>query len=100
MKENKAVNNNIIKNNNNKLISVFNYLKTFLNKKPFMTTLCNHVFHSYCLEHWLEIKNKCPYCKQTIPELEGDIIMVSIIIMFLFLLLYNYVYNYIYLYLL
>lgn len=72
MKENKAVNNNIIKNdnNNNKLISVFNYLKTFLNKKPSMITPCNHVFHNYCLEHWLEIKNECPYCKQTIPKLE------------------------------
>ena len=72
MKENKAVNNNIIKNknNNNKLISVFNYFKTFLSKKPFMITPCNHVFHSYCLEHWIEIKNECPYCKQTIPELE------------------------------
>ena len=70
MKEDKTVNNNIIQNNNNKLISVFNYLKEILNNKPFMITPCNHVFHSCCLEKWLEIKNECPYCKQTIPELE------------------------------
>ena len=39
--------------------------------KPYMKTPCGHVFHSKCLETWLEIKNECPYCRQRIPPLES-----------------------------
>ena len=39
--------------------------------KPYMKTPCGHVFHSRCLETWLEIKNECPYCRQKIPPLEN-----------------------------
>ena len=40
------------------------------NKGPYMITPCHHVFHSKCLEIWLEQKNECPYCRQRIPPLE------------------------------
>ena len=41
------------------------------NNKPYMKTPCGHVFHTKCLETWLEIKNECPYCRQKIPPLES-----------------------------
>ena len=40
------------------------------NKGPYMITPCHHVFHSKCLEMWLEQKNECPYCRQRIPPME------------------------------
>ena len=40
------------------------------NEKPYMVTPCHHIFHSRCLELWLEQKNECPYCRQKIPPLE------------------------------
>ena len=40
------------------------------NDKPFMVTPCHHLFHSRCLELWLEQKNECPYCRRKIPPLE------------------------------
>ena len=27
------------------------------------TTICNHIFHTECLNNWLEIKNSCPLCR-------------------------------------
>ena len=41
------------------------------NNKPYMKTPCGHIFHTKCLETWLEIKNECPYCRQKIPPLES-----------------------------
>jgi hypothetical protein len=38
--------------------------------KPYMVTPCHHIFHSRCLELWLEQKNECPYCRSKIPPLE------------------------------
>ena len=40
------------------------------NSKPYMKTPCGHIFHSRCLETWLEVKNECPYCRQRIPPLD------------------------------
>ena len=40
------------------------------NERPFMVTPCHHIFHSRCLELWLEQKNECPYCRAKIPPLE------------------------------
>ena len=40
------------------------------NDKPLMATPCHHIFHSRCLELWLEQKNECPYCRAKIPPLE------------------------------
>ena len=41
------------------------------NNKPYMKTPCAHIFHTKCLETWLEIKNECPSCRQKIPPLES-----------------------------
>ena len=41
------------------------------NKGDYMVTPCHHLFHKKCLEHWLNVKNQCPYCRQQIPPLEG-----------------------------
>ena len=41
------------------------------NKGDYMITPCHHLFHKKCLEHWLNVKNQCPYCRQQIPPLEG-----------------------------
>ena len=40
------------------------------NKGEYMITPCHHLFHRKCLEHWLNVKNQCPYCRQQIPPLE------------------------------
>ena len=40
------------------------------NNKPLMVTPCHHIFHTRCLELWLEQKNECPYCRAKIPPLE------------------------------
>lgn len=40
------------------------------NKEDYMKTPCHHIFHSQCLESWLNVKNQCPYCRQSIPPLE------------------------------
>ena len=40
------------------------------NSKPLMVTPCHHIFHSKCLELWLEQKNECPYCRAKIPPLD------------------------------
>ena len=40
------------------------------NNMPYMQTPCGHIFHSRCLEPWLEVKNECPLCRQKIPPLE------------------------------
>ena len=40
------------------------------NSKPYMKTPCGHIFHSKCLQIWLDVKNECPYCRQKIPPLE------------------------------
>ena len=45
-------------------------LKYTYNKKRFMITPCSHVFHSPCMEKWMELKNECPYCRRPIPPLE------------------------------
>ena len=39
-------------------------------RKKYMVTPCDHVFHSNCLEKWMEVKNECPYCKRRIPPVE------------------------------
>lgn len=36
-------------------------------RKKFMLTPCNHVFHTECLERWMELKMDCPTCRQQLP---------------------------------
>ena len=35
-----------------------------------MITPCDHIFHTECLEKWIQFKNECPYCKREIPGLD------------------------------
>ena len=52
-------------------ISKINYLFNSQNqKKKYMITPCDHVFHTFCLEQWMAQKNECPYCKQKIPPID------------------------------
>ena len=53
-----------------KFINLVDKLKDHPNKTSFMRTPCQHIFHSHCLEKWLELKNECPYCRNKIPPLE------------------------------
>ena len=69
--------NNINKNGNEnyncekKIKDILSKLQKKKGKdKPFMVTPCHHIFHSICLELWLEQKNECPYCRARIPPLE------------------------------
>lgn len=33
-----------------------------------ITTLpCNHIYHTECIEAWVEINNTCPYCRYQLP---------------------------------
>ena len=40
------------------------------NRGNYMLTPCHHLFHTKCLESWLNVKNQCPCCRQKIPPLE------------------------------
>ena len=40
-------------------------------KGNYMLTPCHHLFHTKCLESWLNVKNQCPCCRQKIPPLEN-----------------------------
>ena len=37
--------------------------------KLYMVTPCNHIFHSECLEKWLELKKECPNCRTSLESL-------------------------------
>ena len=66
------------KKDKNEKFNLEKYLNEFVKKmqyknksnKPYMVTPCHHIFHSRCLELWLEQKNECPYCRSKIPPLE------------------------------
>ena len=45
--------------------------KNQINKGNYMLTPCHHLFHTKCLESWLNVKNQCPCCRQKIPPLEN-----------------------------
>ena len=53
-----------------KLIDFVDKLKEHRSKNDYMRTPCHHIFHSKCLEKWLELKNECPYCRSKIPPLD------------------------------
>ena len=38
------------------------------NNKPYILTPCNHVFHSICLDKWLEHKKECPNCRKSLDN--------------------------------
>ncbi|TPX58388.1 hypothetical protein CcCBS67573_g09171 [Chytriomyces confervae] len=33
----------------------------------YMLTPCDHVFHTDCLERWMDIKLECPVCRESLP---------------------------------
>ena len=37
-------------------------------KASYMVTPCHHIFHTLCLERWMEVKFECPVCRQDLPE--------------------------------
>ena len=76
-------NNNIIKKRKslNFLKKIWNFQKEFFknnffyfyklssfNTKPFILTPCKHIFHSFCLNKWLEQKEECPNCRQSLEN--------------------------------
>ena len=51
--------------------NIFFFYKTSsnINNKLYMLTPCKHVFHSDCLEKWLEQKKECPNCRASFENL-------------------------------
>jgi hypothetical protein len=33
----------------------------------YMLTPCDHLFHTECLERWMEVKRACPTCRAALP---------------------------------
>ncbi|KZV98735.1 hypothetical protein EXIGLDRAFT_727063 [Exidia glandulosa HHB12029] len=38
-------------------------------KRSYALAPCHHLFHTQCLERWLDIKNICPQCRRPLPPL-------------------------------
>ena len=69
--EDEEINNIRGKNLKEKIIKYIEKLKNKQkNKEKYMLTPCKHLFHTKCLESWLNVKNQCPCCRQKIPPLE------------------------------
>ncbi|KAK6875630.1 Transmembrane E3 ubiquitin-protein ligase 1 [Candida tropicalis] len=39
------------------------------NRKDYMVTPCDHVFHTSCLESWMQFKLQCPTCRSSLPPI-------------------------------
>ncbi len=37
-----------------------------------LITKCNHTFHTYCINKWLQLKNNCPYCRTELTYLQPN----------------------------
>lgn len=44
-------------------------VSTWLGRRTYMITPCNHIFHSECLEEWMKTRLVCPYCREGLPPL-------------------------------
>lgn len=42
---------------------------TWLEQRNYMVTPCRHIFHSECLEGWMNLRLVCPVCRETLPPL-------------------------------
>lgn len=36
------------------------------------TTICNHTFHSKCIDGWLENNETCPVCRTVLREMDSE----------------------------
>lgn len=52
------------------ITDIYQILKYSNRKTPYMNSPCSHLFHSECLEIWLDKKNECPYCRMSLPFIE------------------------------
>lgn len=41
----------------------------FASRRTYMVTPCKHIFHSRCLESWMQYKLQCPVCRSPLPPL-------------------------------
>ncbi len=44
----------------------FSKRKINYNNKPYFLSSCNHLFHSECIDNWLNVKRECPVCRSNI----------------------------------
>ena len=44
----------------------FSKRKINYNNKPYFLSSCNHLFHSECIDNWLNVKRECPICRNNI----------------------------------
>lgn len=42
--------------------------RAVVDRKKYMVTPCNHIFHAKCLSLWMMRKLKCPMCEKVLPE--------------------------------
>ena len=72
---NENKNENYLNKVKRKLIEFFKYNFFYfyknpnkINNKPYISTPCKHIFHSDCLEKWLEHKMECPNCRASLDK--------------------------------
>ena len=41
----------------------------WLEQRNYMVTPCRHIFHTECLEGWMNLRLVCPICRETLPSL-------------------------------
>ena len=50
--------------------NLFYFYKASLNNnRLYILTSCKHIFHSQCLEKWMELKKECPNCRASLENL-------------------------------
>lgn len=42
---------------------------TWLEQRYYMVTPCRHIFHTECLEGWMNLRLVCPICRESLPPL-------------------------------
>lgn len=60
----------VYKKTKEKVLNYLMSLRYVYEKTNLMKTPCNHIFHSKCLEIWIDLKTECPYCRREIPQIE------------------------------
>lgn len=43
--------------------------RSWLEQRKYMVTPCRHIFHSECLEGWMNLRLVCPVCREGLPPL-------------------------------